>query len=240
MALVDNIVSYWKMDEASGNRADSVGSNTLTANGTGGVGSAAGKINDAADIESADDDYLSITDAAQTGLDILGNFTLSVWMKPESLSGAVSPGIVTKLTAGTGYAFVLDWSSAPAWKPTWVREDSSTPLQGASAPSVGNWIHYVWTFDGTDLRLYTNGALDGGPAAYTSHSDSGANFNIGRSVLYSSRKYDGLIDEVGVWSRAITAAEVTSLYNSGAGLTYPFTTSSTYQRRSNLALMGVS
>lgn len=235
MALVDNIVSYWKMDEASGNRADSAGSNTLTANGTGGVGAATGKINDAADFESGDSDYLSITDAAQTGLDILGNFTLSLWIKPESLSGSASPGLITKLTAGTGYAFVLDWSSTPAWKPTWVRQDSSTTLQGTSSPSVGNWTFYVITYDGTNMRLYIDGTLDAGPTAYTIHANSGADFNIARSVLYTTRLYDGLVDEVGVWSRALTAGEVTSLYNGGAGFAYPF--SSTVTTGNFFALM---
>ena len=43
MALTDNLVSYWKLDESSGNAADSVGSNTLTNTGT--ATYAAGKIN---------------------------------------------------------------------------------------------------------------------------------------------------------------------------------------------------
>ncbi len=33
---------------------------------------------------------------------------------------------------------------------------------------------------------------------------------------------DGIVDEVGLWSRALTIAEVTALYNAGAGLAYPF------------------
>lgn len=52
MALTDNLVSYWKLDESSGNASDSVGSNTLTNNGT--AGYASGKINNAVDFGTGD------------------------------------------------------------------------------------------------------------------------------------------------------------------------------------------
>src|SRR5262249_31508245 len=39
--------------------------------------------------------------------------------------------------------------------------------------------------------------------------------------------FNGAIDEIGVWNRALTSTEITNLYNSGAGLAYPLTASTT-------------
>jgi len=58
----------------------------------------------------------------------------------------------------------------------------------------------------------------------TSIQDSAGNFTLG--AIYSGGTpegfFDGMIDEVGVWSRLLTSDEVTTLYNAGAGLSYPF------------------
>jgi hypothetical protein len=58
-------------------------------------------------------------------------------------------------------------------------------------------------------------------------SGTDGNF-IGNYNNYDSNwGFDGMIDEIGVWSRALTSGEVTQLYNSGAGLQYPFTSNNT-------------
>ena len=44
---------------------------------------------------------------------------------------------------------------------------------------------------------------------------------VGRARNNAAYYHDGLIDEVGVWSRLLTADEKTALYNSGSGLAYP-------------------
>jgi len=47
---------------------------------------------------------------------------------------------------------------------------------------------------------------------------------LGKPSGLSTADFDGLIDEVGIWSRALNSTEVSELYNSGSGLAYPFTT----------------
>ena len=46
---------------------------------------------------------------------------------------------------------------------------------------------------------------------------------MGRQAGGAPFYVDGIIDEVGIWARSLSDAEVTQLYNAGAGLTYPFT-----------------
>jgi hypothetical protein len=84
------------------------------------------------------------------------------------------------------------------------------------------------TYDTTTLTGYVDGSSVGTIGATTSGSITQSDVTeIGMrgdlDVLNPSNCTSGLIDEVGIWSRALTGAEVTSLYNGGAGLQYPFT-----------------
>jgi hypothetical protein len=79
--LATGLVSYWELEESSGTRNDSHGSNNLTDVNT--VGVATGIQGDAADFVRANTESLTITDASQTGLDITGDMSLSFWMNVD-------------------------------------------------------------------------------------------------------------------------------------------------------------
>src|SRR3990167_10109236 len=80
MALTDNITAYWKLDESSGNAADSVASNTLTNTNT--VGYSAGKINNAADFVGANSTYF----IAGSPVAALGAKSYSFWTKVTTIT----------------------------------------------------------------------------------------------------------------------------------------------------------
>jgi uncharacterized repeat protein (TIGR02543 family) len=100
--------------------------------------------------------------------------------------------------------------------------------------AAGGWHHVVHSFDvsgaNTVVTVYINGALRGTGSAATSTVDfRGINFGSNRSG--TSRVFDGLIDEVAVWRRALSASEVTEVYNLGIAntplaATIPLTVSS--------------
>src|SRR4051812_38835093 len=97
MALLTGIVSYWKLDESSGDAVDSVSSNNLTNHGS--IPFVPGKINNGADIEMSTGQYFTIPDASQVGLDILSDFTINAWIKIESMpTSAALNGIAGKFT----------------------------------------------------------------------------------------------------------------------------------------------
>jgi hypothetical protein len=72
------------------------------------------------------------------------------------------------------------------------------------------------------MELFVDGVSQGTIVAGSSLA-SGAGFGVGNSTIVGGGLYNGSIDEAGVWSRALSQADVTELYNGGAGLTYPFT-----------------
>jgi len=71
------------------------------------------------------------------------------------------------------------------------------------------WQHIAWIFDGTSIKLYVNGLLKGSSAASGNFVGTNVNFGIGKSLLGGFNfVYGGKIDEVTVWDKALTQAEI--------------------------------
>ena len=222
MSLLTNLVSYWKLD---GNSADSLALNNGTDTSIT-YGTSYGKINQGA-LFNGTSSYISL--GTQSALSLQSNMSISVWINVNTLpaSGSLN-NILSKYSNQTnagGYDLRLYNNSG-----TQVIEFIvSTGTAIASALyvytlSLNTWYHLVATNDGTTSTLYLNGtsvatATIGNPGPSTNSTP-----NIGCLDLVGSfeRFFNGDIDEVGVWSRALTSTEVTTLYNGGAGLSYPF------------------
>jgi hypothetical protein len=228
VSLLTNLVAYWKLDEASGNRADSHSTNTLTDNNT--VASATGKIGLAADFEASNLESLSITNAAQVGLGFTSDFTVAGWLKFESLPGVGGYFNLFDKDAGPGArGFYSALRDAGAGNFEWMLMAANGLGTSSTAvswnPSTGTWYHVaiVYTASAGSMKLYVNGALLGtGTGLRTSIQATTNPFYIGAVNGGGGQSFDGLIDELGAWTRVLDAADVASLYNGGSGITYPF------------------
>lgn len=226
MSLITNLVSYWKLDESSGNATDSVSSNTLTNNNT--VTYSAGKINNGANFVSASSKYLSIADNAS--LSITGNLSISAWVNFSSTpSSGNYYAIVSKLNGSPNYSYAFNlYNNAGTLSLYFQNSTNGTAVtQGLVAwtPTTSTWYHIsaVYTAAAGSVSFYVNGVQQGSTQTGlgTSIFDSTSLFAIG---FYDGGNYfDGSIDEVGIWSRALSADEVSQLYNSGIGNPYIFT-----------------
>ncbi len=91
---------------------------------------------------------------------------------------------------------------------------------GGAAP-LGQWLHLVGTFDGTDVKLYVNGALQfSSPHSGTLPTDTtgltiGANYNDAAHT--AQEVFNGKIDEVNVYAQALTAQDVSALSQTKSG-----------------------
>lgn len=81
---------------------------------------------------------------------------------------------------------------------------------------VGVWMHLAATFDGTTFKFYTNGVLVPGTGSSTGKlgPQNNSPLVIGGSGLCEN--YQGLIDELSIYNRELTQAEITDIYNAGA------------------------
>lgn len=208
MALKTDLVSYWKLDEASGTRYDSHGSNDLTGSPT--IGSVTGKINSAADFESANSESLSTTYTAALQ-PTSGPFTIACWIKIESAQ--VFAMIFSQ--SGGGYELRLDSSGTQAQ----FSNDTSGSVQSTVTLSTGTWYFLVGWYDGAGVMniQVNNGTpdtLSGTP--FHNRTDNPHFGSRPSGTLF----FDGLIDEAAIWTRVLTSDERTEIYNNGNGLSY--------------------
>jgi hypothetical protein len=81
-------------------------------------------------------------------------------------------------------------------------------LSGATTLLSNTWYHLVVTFDGATIKIYVNGVLDGSTAAPGSLTwPAASTMNIGR-YIDGSRHFVGKLDEVAIYTTALTAAQV--------------------------------
>lgn len=219
-ASLTNFVAYWKLDEASGTRNDqSANVQHLTDNNT--VTSAAGKVGNAAVFVTANSEYLSRADSTTLST---GNITFSfaLWVRLTNKTALQS---YIQKWSGVQQEYILAYSLI-ADRLVFGVSNTGSNYNGVNADTLGSPSSGVWYFiyschnADTDLLKISvnNGAVDA--AAFTlGVIDSSAEFRIGGGeggIPFASED----VDEVGFWKRDLTTAELTYLYNSGAGRTY--------------------
>lgn len=222
MALIDGLVSYWKLDETSGTTAtDAHGSNDGTNNGAA-LGTA-GKIGNAYDFETGDNDNVQI--ANESNFDFTTGMSISCWIKLEAENSYFSPArIVSK--AGS-WELVYPIGATNTWGFTYI--DGAGVLNLRSATTTGVWYHVVATYDTTNggaLYIDTNVATTADTGDLVPN-DVAVWFGAYSPSPTGGYELDGLLDEVGIWNRALTSDEVSELYNGGSGLAYPLVAAGT-------------
>jgi hypothetical protein len=227
--LATSLQGYWALEEASGTRTDETANgNDLTDNNT--VGQGTGVLDNCADFESGNSEYLSITDASQTGLDITGSFSVSVWLKLESQPSNGFYGIIAKHSGGgSNRAYAMSYRDNGGTKSIYL--DLSDNGTGSSAYEItisaglptGSWAHVVLTYtSGTGaMELFVDAVSEGtNTHSITSIANRSDPFVLGALESASTAYFDGLMDEVAIWSKVLTQGEIFDLYNGGDALPY--------------------
>lgn len=221
--LPTNLVSYWELEEASGTRVDSHGSNDLTDNNT--VTQGTGKIGYGADFERANSEYLNKSD--NVSLSITGDMSLSLWVKIESQvsAGTVEYNLCSKYLPSTnrswGFAYIHNGGTYALQVIT--SSTGSTIKYGNITQTLtpGSWHHIVYLYDASasSIEIYVDGSSIGTIGSLTSSLyDGTAAFELG--AQNGSYTLDGVLDEVGLWSKKLSGSEISDLYNSGSGIPY--------------------
>lgn len=212
-------VAYWKLDEASGNRLDSVGSNTLTSNN--GVTQAVGKISNASQFAAASSQYLSITDNPSLSTGNI-DFTITAWVKLSST--AASRTVAAKRDGSGSREWNLVYNQATG-KFRFATFDATGnanagAVEDTTAISAGTWYYVVAWRDSAADRLYIQ--VNNNAATFalenlsgTNPVDSTSSFRIGGIDNPVSTFMDGIVDEVGFWKKILSAQERTDLYSNG-------------------------
>ena len=199
-------IAHWEFEEtsgsvafdssAAGNDASYVGSPTLGVNGV--------YVANAGLAVELDGSTQSIT-AGKSLLNNLEAFSMAAWVRPDIVSPQVSMlGQFDLIELGIdSQTNQIDFITANGGS---VNATGYLPL--------GKWTHVAAVGDGTQLVLYVNGVeVASGGSAAADYGSNSEHFKIGEGVVESAGEYfDGRIDDVHVFSRAMCAEEVWNLY----------------------------
>ena len=218
MALTDNLLSFYECEEASGNLVDVHAANDWTDNAT--VGTAAGKLGNARDFESLNSEYFS---SSSNDFEFAGNFGIMCWLKVESfdsLQAIVSRGYDGSVTP---WMFAFRNSGATIELRRYDGASDAGAIWTISGVDFTDGFHHVAaTRSGTTWTIWVDGTQrDSQTASLTTESGT-VESTIGAQNVNGTvgRFFDGIIDELGFWSRAIVQDDVDDHYNGGAGVAY--------------------
>ena len=211
---IDNIIAYWQMDEGSGSIISDSSGNEHTgtvygASWTSGISS------DALSFDGIND-YVAISydsDFAYTiGQDDL---TLSALVYPRSKDSSESGAIYSDRAVGNDVVAVsMKVSSGMfnvgGWSPT---SDGYTVQ--ASVPANNKWYLMTAVFDSSEVKLYIDGTLKSSASlSGVSLANGGTGMMLGKHQGGSwSNYFDGIIDDVRIYNKALSSSEVAALCN---------------------------
>jgi len=158
------------------------------------------------------DDYIDCTNS--TDFNALATaFTFSMWLKPSALSGY--PMLIAKQTGNTGadtWQLYVDSSTS---KPTITVNRVGFP-SSTVALSTGSWQHFAvsWQSGTGAVAFYTQGNPSGTGTCSTTMTTNTLPLCIGTKPRLSNF-FNGLIDEVGIFSSVLSASQIVNIYNGG-------------------------
>lgn len=227
-SLLTGLVAYYKLDESSGNPADSSGAGlTLTNNGTTGFASAL--VNNGI-TQGTSNSTKNLSRADGLGMNLTTSYSISVWVKANEEISSGTWGIleICESTRDVATRVVYEYNGGTR-QLTFQRNTVNGSFFTVNYPitlGTSDFYNLVMTYDGATLTAYVNNVSVGSIASTgtgtgaVNKTSVGSLFNEGTGNFtdYASMT----IDEIGVWSKSLSSTERGDLYNNRLGNQYPF------------------
>lgn len=224
--LFEGLVSVWELDETSGTTAyDSYGSNDISSI-TDVAFNQNGKIGNSFYFNGSSSNV-------QTPVTALGNggFSFSFWLKHNFSTTTGYDRIIAKgdmrfVSAYNTQEIAIQQYNTTNQMMALMRDyyyKIAFQCYATTVMSTSSWYHYVVVFDGDFLKIYCNSTLEGTSAQFSGSQIHNSSYPVMIGSHYPAQSitiYKGYIDQVAIWDRALSAAEVAQLYNSGTGIAY--------------------
>ncbi|NIO44637.1 MAG: hypothetical protein GTN36_03745 [Candidatus Aenigmarchaeota archaeon] len=210
--LHDSCVLAFDFDEGSGikvhDSSDYENDGTIYGNG---ISWTDGKFGSALDFPGTDERYVAVSDSPS--LDITDEITIEAWIYPEKIDDTGSPYIVSKNYDHPDemtYAFLIHYS--PVGQITGVLNEIN--INGIKILSTNQWYHVAMSWNGNLAKIFVNGNKTGettfaGPLTPNDYRLVVGARNDGGTppTLNTYRQFNGTIDNLRIYNKALTPAE---------------------------------
>jgi hypothetical protein len=203
LSAPSGLVAWWPGES---NADDVVGGNNGTMQN--GASYAPGFVGTAFSFTGTDEAVL-IPYAPSFNLSAMSGWTIEAWVNPASFNNSSWPTIYAEgywdaslgLDSGTG---ALD---------SYI--NNANRFIGSVAVPLGQWSHVALVYDGTNRTFYVNGVFAGAGSAPGINPDNDTSC-IGNVIPNESSSFNGLIDEVSIYNRALSFDEIAAIYLAGS------------------------
>jgi hypothetical protein len=160
----------------------------------------------------------SLEEATLPALSNLNTWTIESWFRvTSSLTGQVTAVICDQYNSIDALNFSMGTNNAPSdynmrigfYNGAWHNTNGF-------APTLNTWYHMVGTYDGTTMKEYVNGSLTSSVSNPGTSSSGGVGLRVARrwdETAVSTNYFPGDIGLIRIWDTALTAAQVTEIYN---------------------------
>lgn len=229
-STVIDLEGYWKMDEAlwNGTPGEVADSSINSNNGTGnnGATTTAGGIFGNLGIFDGIDDNVSIPHNSSISFEITDSFSFQCWMKTDD--AGTYDALISKQQVSGAYGINVQKTSSGNIRFNLVGSAGSLAADSTNIIDDDAVHHVIVTYDGSEDVAGVHIYIDGNDETLSTIANA-----LSGSIVTSiplrfadrealNQTFEGLLDEVAVWSRELTFSEVTSLYNLGSGLEINF------------------
>ncbi len=211
------LIHHWKLD---GDATDSVG----TANGTaqGGASYATGRFGQAVSLDGVND-FISTAKAGNAVIPDT-NYTLMAWVFWDGANGNRGYIAGGQNSGTNGETFTMGKAANGSDRILFLNllpnggQGNSIVESPAASISTGTWHHVAYTVHSTNgTTLYLDGSAVGTNTTRNTHTSASTVFNIGNNPQTGApNPFDGLIDEVAVFSNVLNTTQINNARNSGA------------------------
>ena len=207
--LWNGLVAYYTADNTPNDATGNGYNGTLTNGAT----YATGKINSGFSFDGVND-YVNIaTSFGQSFSAPASAHSYSAWIYPTSVTGYNF--IINNGTGTIGTSMLLNGNRISFFFRGGTNQNSSN----VTIP-INTWTLVTVVYNGAgSVSFYKNGVFDVAKTSSWAETAGTATTNIG-SYVKANHFFDGIIDEVGAWNRALTSDEVIELYNGGSALQF--------------------
>jgi hypothetical protein len=160
-------------------------------------------------------DIVTVADIA--ALDLTTGVTIEAWVNPSALNGwdtiALKGGNNGVMSYGLYAHDGAPQAGGAAVPAGYIRDGGDRRVGGVQALPIGVWSHVAMTYDSQNIRLFINGVQVASVGRNNAIQPGNGALGIGGNTVFPGEFFAGLLDDVRIYNRALSAGEITTDMN---------------------------